>query len=190
MADQLLTKALRLGKARERLLQRHEEARKVLADQAVRQTEQIASSGQTHAVRHSRGGQFSSAGGAYVQKRKGIAHPAFGQPGDKAGGFLGQGNLLLRGHPKQMPRDFPGIDALKIKALTSGDDSRQHFMDFGGSQNKNQMLGRSSIILRRALKALVDSIWTSSMMYTRYRAMPGEKPEPSRSSRMLSTPCW
>ena len=48
--------------------------------------------------------------------------------------------------------------------------------------------GGSSRILSRALKALAESMCTSSTMYTRFLTSAGEKTASSRRARMLSTP--
>ena len=55
---------------------------------------------------------------------------------------------------------------------------------------KTTCAGGSSRILSRALKAEVDSMWTSSMMKILYRLRAAAYLAFSRSSRILSTPVF
>src|SRR5207249_11261475 len=55
------------------------------------------------------------------------------------------------------------------------------------AKTKTTWAGGSSNVLSRALNAAVDSMWTSSMMYTRYRPYAGAVLTVSRISRTSST---
>ena len=50
--------------------------------------------------------------------------------------------------------------------------------------------GGSSMLLSRALKAALESMWTSSTMTTRKRSREGRKRSSSCRSRTSSTPVW
>ena len=64
----------------------------------------------------------------------------------------------------QVFEDLVGGDAGEVEALAARQDGDGDFLDFGGGEDEFDVGGGSSSVLSSALKAALESMWTSSMM--------------------------
>ena len=97
-----------------------------------------------------------------------IAQRTIGQTGDQFRAVGGQLQLFFPGDILHPPGDILRPDAGKIVPLAAGEDGGGHFLDLGVARMKMTCAGGSSSVFSSALKAAVDSMCTSSMIYTLY----------------------
>jgi hypothetical protein len=57
-----------------------------------------------------------------------------------------------------------GGHAAQVEALAARQHGDRHLADLGGREDEDTCSGGSSSVFSSALKALVESMWTSSMM--------------------------
>ena len=72
--------------------------------------------------------------------------------------------------------------------LAAGEDGGGDLVQLRGGQDEHQMLRRLLQDLQQGVEGGVESMCTSSMMYTRFFTCVGEKTASSRRARTLSTP--
>ncbi len=73
-------------------------------------------------------------------------------------------DLLFNADRSQVPYDVFRLYSLKVEYLATGKNGRQYFMFFGSSEDKYGIGGGSSSVFRKALKAAVLSMCTSSII--------------------------
>ena len=99
-----------------------------------------------------------------VEKREPIAYRARRLARHQAYGIgIAVDLLVFQDARKVLGQGLAG-EQLEVVALTARHDGRRDLVDLGGGKDEHHMLGRLFQVLSNALKALVESIWTSSMM--------------------------
>ena len=111
-------------------------------DRRIRNRKQIILSGKPSCFGHGFRADLPAVRGAEVEQGKRVPHSAIGKAGDQQRRVIREGKPLLPADIEQPVGDHAGFDPLKIEPLAAGEDGRQNLVDFGGSQNKDDMFGR------------------------------------------------
>ena len=86
--------------------------------------------------------RISGIAAADIQKGKRITHAAFGKTGNQGSGILINQDVFLLADIFDPFGDDLRINAAKIKSLAAGKDGCRDFVNLGGCENKDNMLGR------------------------------------------------